>query len=95
MKPSDYLKKGWCQGRAAQDDEGRFVLSGSPSAACWCLLGACSAAYHSGGTGIDPVSFAIKARHLGIPSLVLWNDAPGRTQAEVVALMEKLEQEAE
>lgn len=82
------LRRGWTQRGYAFDAAGRSVSATSPDAIRWCLYGALHA------VGADrPVFEAacdqIRAE-LGLTSrdsLDLWNDRPGRTQAEVVAAM--------
>jgi len=77
--------KGWTQGAYARDADGRDVnpyekWRASPQAVCFCLYGALA-------------QVASQAGMEKIPSLTdplpstEWNDAPGRTQSEVVAAL--------
>lgn len=86
MKPVDVLKKarelvarpgGWCQGDVFGGD------------AC-CALGATSSVVSDDGDD-GPASDAedILRKAIGTNRLADWNDAPGRTQAEVVAAFDK------
>lgn len=81
-KPSDYIKKGWCQGTNAKDSLGWFCVPSDPDAIGWCLSGAILAAYPN-----DPVKREKVCNQLPIVALVTWNDEPGRLQAEVVELL--------
>ncbi|MGI4744926.1 MAG: DUF6197 family protein [Janthinobacterium lividum] len=71
----------WTQGAQARRADGKQVMADGPNAVCWCLIGATEAA--------DPEYFGTDADrvlyHLLGVDIVEWNDAPGRTQAEVVA----------
>lgn len=79
----------WTQDEFARDETGKPLAGGwSAGAACWCAMGAVEAVLGrkaaSAGLAlyIDFVETAART-----PSLVAWNDAPGRTQAEVVAAL--------
>lgn len=87
----------WIQGLAAQDREGFGILPEDADAICWCSLGALRRV-RQGAT----VSYAQALLQLvnGMPcqpegdfclaELVFrWNDQPGRTQDEVLALFDK------
>jgi hypothetical protein len=81
MKPSDYLKKGWCQGEMIQyadDDE--------PVA--WCIFGA-------GAATLQPNTYIEYKERLNelLGDAAIWNDCVGRRQAEVVAIAERIERE--
>lgn len=94
MKPSDLLKKGWTQGVLARDASGNAVYPFSSEAECFCIAGAAR-----GCLSDDKIDEFRKACLNIIGSapywnaLADWNDAPGRTQAEVVALAERVEKE--
>ena len=87
--PSDYLKQGWCRYKAALDAEGTLVPVKHRDAVSWCLLGATMAA----DLDVDTMGKLIDslATRTGVPSM--YNDADGRTQAEVVELMMEVEKE--
>ena len=76
----------WTQGRPARGKDGAFVDARSPQAVCWCAIGAVDAAvasatfYFTALKARDALRFAI-----GSGFIVDWNDAPERTQTEVVA----------
>lgn len=77
------IEKGWTQKWFARDAAGDVCNSSSPNAVCWCVIGACHA------TGIPDDTIAYMARTQKIAYLPRWNDAPDRTQAEVLALFDK------
>jgi hypothetical protein len=86
--PGAWTKKVW-----ARDLRGEPLFASSPSATCWCAVGAI--------TRVDPPqgSYAKVYRCLyqviGETHLPTWNDVPARTQAEVVAAFEKAAELAE
>ena len=85
MKPSDYLKRGWCQGTMARCC-GTDCLP-TKDADEWCLMGAIRA------SGVNLVDYELKLFDLIENTAVDWNDNPSRTQDEVIALAEKVEKE--
>ena len=89
MKPSDYIRKGWCQRHFALDDHKNPCNSGSRLACAWCLQGAINAAYPYD----EPTRERIMARlqvAIGRFWLLAWNDEPTRTQQEVIQLLESI-----
>jgi hypothetical protein len=86
MKPSDYIRKGWCQRAFARDARGNRTSPGSQFAVAWCAAGALMANGEMGRSYTEARFF--DEASLGMP-LAAWNDAPGRTQGEVIALLEK------
>lgn len=89
MKAYELLEQaGWCQGTYARNWVGKKVDPHNKSACSFCLLGALEKIYD--GTSIA-MREAKQALYLhAIPhniGLVEWNDAPGRTQAEVIAAL--------
>jgi hypothetical protein len=81
---------GWCQGTFAKDDCGRTVNSLSPEATSFCIAGACSRAAHTARSANNYLGMLRRLRqHLqGIPPAE-FNDVPGRTKEEVLALFDK------
>ena len=83
----------WTQNRNARNAEGIGVYSTDPSAVCFCLIGAAKRA------GL-PLFW--DDEHLGerlqnkVPSkgVAVWNDAPERTYADVVALLTEIAESA-
>ena len=94
LLPSELLRRGWCQGAFAMNAANQPTTWSNPKAVAWCFEGALLAA--TGATEITPLltrASAIARRLGGFGAMVVWNDAPERTQAEVVALMEQVEKE--
>lgn len=85
-----FLERGWLQGVYARDDEGHESLGWLPDCeVAWDALGACRAAV---GPNRWSELQALVTETLGVPSLHQWNDAPERTQAEVIgAFMKTIE----
>lgn len=75
----------------AQDAEGRSILPYSDDAKCFCLIGAIAHEWRIAAGLVEsklralPTVNAILCGDEGAPAN--WNDAPGRTQAEVVAAL--------
>ena len=89
---SEYVAKGWCQFAMAVDAKGHGCLENDPRAVAWCILGAGSASL--GGMSGEQWQPWWKAatKLLGRPDgLAPWNNAPERTQAEVVAFAQAVE----
>lgn len=102
MKESETLRAaaklvnhGWTQGVSSRDARGHPVAISDSSAVSFCLLGSVSRSM----TGRDVQDFnSILCRHLGFASsskLVEWNDAPERTQKEVVKVLKDAAKELE
>lgn len=98
MKPSDYVRKGWCQCAAATDYLGHPTTIDANDAARWCISGAIHIAYRH-----NPVlaqktiyeatrALQANARELneGIQTLQRWNDSRDRTKDEVLALLRSI-----
>ena len=89
MKPSEYIKKGWCQGQLAKDAYGIGTEPNYTSATRWCLYGAILAAYNE--EILKRVDIIDKLyEKLPVDSMALWNDAPKRTREEVIKLLESV-----
>lgn len=92
LKPSEVLSKAadliepegaWARHQLAKSAHDQVVNPTDERAVCWCMAGAMQR--------ITPVlgnvyyrAHEFVARSLDIPTFASWNDAPGRTQAEVV-----------
>ena len=90
MKPSELLSRpgAWCQGCFAKTSDGSHVWSINPDAVQWCLTGAVNRCIP---TTAKRESALSKLKHKARRKrMVDWNDAPGRTQAEVVALLQSV-----
>lgn len=78
------LKRGWCQRANALDLEGHPVGSCNPRARRWCLAGA------TVGECEDARIYIYRALTTGekrYRSVIEWNDCPGRTQEDVIAMV--------
>lgn len=81
----------WTQRAAARGADGQKEEYGADEAVCWCLAGAVGKVKsRDKGWGVPVESYVLRA--IGEKSAAMWNDAPERTQAEVVA---KLREAAE
>jgi hypothetical protein len=89
VKPSDYIRRGWCQNASAQDDQGRLCDATSSLAQQWCLVGSVRAAYPEDAVRRNKVfdKLFCQAKTYGLSS---WNDNPDRTQQEVLAVLEAI-----
>lgn len=76
----------WCQGASARDARGFVSDIHGTNSVCWCFGGAIQRCYP---TSSVEVRQRIKD-HLGIENLVHWNDAPGRTFEDVLAVVKEL-----
>ena len=92
-KPSELLKqKEWCQDVYARDRKGHETTVYSPDACMFCITGAIQFCYPS---SIDRrleaanklINMLGLEYHSHIPQ---WNDTPGRTKEEVIALLESV-----
>lgn len=91
------LERGWCQGSMARDGSGTVVASHDKQACSWCASGALRTAASAAtaiGDRFERTDALDKARWLlrretGAVYISEWNDAPGRTQAEVLAAVDR------
>jgi hypothetical protein len=75
----------WTQGKDARNELGAGTYSADLRACSFCILGAIR---RVGGTGHDRwKAVGALCRSLGIENIAEWNDAPERTQEEVVAAL--------
>lgn len=86
-----YVARGWCQGANAKDGNSTSVPHDSANAVSWCVIGAeRRASLDLLGTDrrfVDTGSCdacALLAAVAGCEDTAEWNDAPGRTQEEVL-----------
>lgn len=90
----------WTQRKLARDRQGRGAVYHGRAAVCWCLEGALARAAFTD-CGDRDWSAALDACDSALPGsgrgrLIVWNDAPGRTQAEVLGLLDRaIEREGE
>lgn len=86
----------WTQGYFARDAAGQECVSKDPAAQCWCIVGA-MVRLGSDDPRPDVEFINVLKAHLGPAgrSLSMWNDAPGRTHADVLALLDRVIAEGE
>lgn len=82
------IERGWTQGQWARGKSGRPVRYNSRFAVCWCSSGAQARAFGKDWEGYQDAKemFFAAIEHSNI---AVWNDAPERTQAEVLAAFDK------
>jgi hypothetical protein len=76
------IERGWCQRAYGRDADGCSVYEDNPSAICWCASGAINAK-------ADYAARRVFGEAIGTDCIPGWNDAPERTQAEVLAAFDK------
>ena len=97
MTPADILRAAkariatperWTRGRMARDEDGNGVQSVSEHACAWCSIGAVEA---ETGASTSALVRALRALNRAIDNKPIddWNDAPGRTHAEVLAAFDR------
>jgi hypothetical protein len=85
-KPSDYIKKGWCQRTTARGSDLEPTLPQLATAVQWCIVGAIYAAYANHRKSKDK-AFDRVGKAIDTMALATWNDNPRRTQQEVIDLL--------
>jgi hypothetical protein len=76
----------WTAESNARDACGTHTGVKNSDAVCWCLFGHI---LRRCGDRAESIAYAMQ-EIAGIPSIVAWNDKPGRTVAEVIDLCEKI-----
>lgn len=79
---------GWTQSACARDAAGHEVDELSDRAVAFDPLGAITRAGRHAGADARAIAMAHLRDGIGFKTLGDWNDAPGRTQAEAVALLD-------
>ncbi len=83
----------WTQDAYARDSRGSSAVERlSPTAVCWCIAGGIDRSIGAIGTVAGLEARKLVARVLNLSAgygAALWNDTPGRTQAEVVAVLRR------
>lgn len=94
------IAQGWTRNVYARDKLGEPVGSRNPEACAWCLEGAIHAdtlddvdavyllLYIANGAGFLPRKVRGACQRIPKVSLDVWNDKPGRTQKEVLRLLD-------
>ena len=82
------LEAGWCQGALARAGNNREVPPESSTAVRFCLVGAIQRVWQPA-TPLWPLTVAINKALPGSTATSFWNDTPGRTKAQVLALVDR------
>lgn len=86
----ELIKGGWCQGAMARTKDGREVNEASNDAKSFCLRGAHRRASAMNGMLIcNDFLWALSKAIGGVRSVADFNDAEGRTKAEVLKVLRK------
>lgn len=93
IRARELIEKGWCQGAYAKDADGESVGATAQGATAFCIRGAILA--------VGPLDYAVRAPAYNLlenivdqitqspcDSLAGYNDAPGRTHAEILAVFD-------
>lgn len=104
-RAKEYVSRGWCQHSPACDNVGFAVVPHDVKAVSWCVTGAVERAIFDvhgearppeGGWGVGGHRYRIARKIKPVIAALMqtddepgWNNAPGRTQAEVVALFDR------
>lgn len=88
LEARNLIEKGWCQGCMARRAGGGLTDIFDASAAQFCLMGA----MHRAGAMLESDEFRPTAQNFiykagNIGSLIHFNDAKGRTQAEIIDVL--------
>jgi hypothetical protein len=76
------VAQGWTQHAPGRDAEGNLV--DIKIAVCWCAIGACYAVVPSDSQGVADIAMFELSKVVPGGLISVFNDAPGRTQAEVL-----------
>ncbi len=93
MTPLDYIKKGWCQNKLAEDKGKNSVDYNDPGAIKWCAVGAIWAAIQEGpvvAVQVERLRLCDKLKEIVGEDIINWNNKKGRTHQEVIGVFEKL-----
>jgi hypothetical protein len=85
----ELLAKGWTQDCCCRDRRGMPIETGNAFAVSWCVIGAALTACPMN----EQEALNVLRDNIGEEydrKMRLWNDAPGRTQSEVLALMDRV-----
>lgn len=86
----ELIKSGWCQGAMARTKDGREVNELSDDAKSFCLRGAHRVASCCEGVKFcNDFLWALSKAIGGVSSIADFNDAKGRTKAEVLKVLRK------
>lgn len=78
----------WCQGADARDRRGRGVSVYAARAVAWSVRGAAWVETDPMSPSPTPVLSAALG-FASIPAMIIWNDAPDRTHADIIARLDE------
>lgn len=81
------IAQGWCKGVSMRDAAGHEATE--KTATCWCSIAACCVVAGNGYAVVGDAAVRILAQLVPAELLSIWQDAPDRTQAEVLALFDQ------
>jgi hypothetical protein len=84
LDAADLVARGWCQGHDAETASGAVVDALHTDAVRWCLYASVRMAVRGNEGAYDQAARVLRADR---GPLWNWNDAPERTQADVVAAL--------
>lgn len=96
IRAAALLQQGWCQGAMARNAQHLNTRYSSPHATSWCLNGAIMRAEYELGSSTEDIPAILRSKLPPAPYTFMfaikwpipyYNDAPERTQAEVVQMM--------
>lgn len=84
------IRRGWCWDADARDPDGTPVAASDPAATAWSLMGAIVRVSEQQDAELGALSDALWGISGVIPDASLdgWNNAPGRSQAETLAMLD-------
>ena len=86
VKARALIAKGWCQGAVSRSGDGTEVPHLSDLACSWCIVGAVCAVGKTSAPALDALRRVTGVRNGYLDN---WNDAPERTQADVLAAFDE------
>ena len=90
LRAADLVERGWCQGgTGAETKHGDETEATSENAVSFCALAAIENAAFAVGNVCLPREVENALIQVTGPGVIHWNDAPGRTQAEVVSALRR------
>ena len=93
VRAAEIVEKGWCQGATARDAKGVSVATDDPRATRWCLIGAIAKAEYELKGWVKVGGHTACEQACGGSGLTSFNDAPGRTAAQVAAALRRAAEE--
>jgi hypothetical protein len=83
------IERGWTRKVYARTKSGKETTLTRKSATCFCAMGAIGRVFDDDDPNFYTPGMRFLAAAIGTDPIYEWNDAPGRTQAEVLAAFDK------